>query len=191
MVNLGNPELAFRTAMLPNDGVGLARMEFIISEHIGVHPMALANPEKVNSAKDRAAIKRLVQRYARPTDFFVEKLSEGIGTIAAAFYPKPVIVRASDFKTNEYATLLGGAAFEPKEENPMLGVRCTSPCSRRHGTDKPPHHDSVLSQDRGGAPSDRCDGGVWTQARREGAGDLCDVRNPKQCDSDRCLCRAL
>jgi pyruvate,water dikinase len=123
MVNLGNPELAFRTAMLPNDGVGLARMEFIISEHIGVHPMALANPEKVNSAKDRAAIKRLVQRYARPTDFFVEKLSEGIGTIAAAFYPKPVIVRASDFKTNEYATLLGGAAFEPKEENPMLGFR--------------------------------------------------------------------
>ena len=123
MVNLGNPELAFRTAMLPNDGVGLARMEFIISEHIGVHPMALVNPKKVTSAKEKAAIKRLVQNYARPSDFFVEKLSEGIGTIAGAFYPKPVIVRLSDFKTNEYATLLGGAAFEPKEENPMIGFR--------------------------------------------------------------------
>ena len=123
MVNLGNPELAFRTAMLPNDGVGLARMEFIISEHIGVHPMALVNPKKLISAKEKAAIKRLVQNYARPSDFFVEKLSEGIGTIAGAFYPKPVIVRLSDFKTNEYATLLGGAAFEPKEENPMIGFR--------------------------------------------------------------------
>jgi pyruvate, water dikinase len=123
MVNLGNPDLAFRTAMLPNDGVGLARMEFIISEHIGVHPMALVNLKKVKSAKEKAAIRRLVQHYARPSDFFIEKLSEGVGTIAAAFYPKPVIVRLSDFKTNEYATLLGGAAFEPKEENPMLGFR--------------------------------------------------------------------
>ena len=123
MVNLGNPDLAFRTAMLPNKGVGLARMEFIISEHIGVHPMALVNPKRVTSVKERAAIKRLVHRYARPSDFFVEKLSEGIGIIAAAFYPKPVIVRLSDFKTNEYATLLGGAGFEPKEENPMLGFR--------------------------------------------------------------------
>jgi pyruvate,water dikinase len=123
MVNLGNPELAFRTAMFPNEGVGLARMEFIISEHIGVHPMALANPKKLASAKEKAAIRRLVQHYARPSDFFVQKLSEGIGTIAAAFYPKPVIVRLSDFKTNEYATLLGGEAFEPREENPMLGFR--------------------------------------------------------------------
>jgi pyruvate,water dikinase len=123
MLNLGNPELALRTAMLPNDGVGLARMEFIVSEHIGIHPMALANPEKVTSAPARKAIERLVRNYARPADFFVEKLSEGVGLIAAAFYPKPVIVRLSDFKTNEYATLLGGDAFEPKEENPMLGFR--------------------------------------------------------------------
>ena len=123
MLNLGNPELALRTAMLPNDGVGLARMEFIVSEHIGIHPMALANPEKVTSAPARKAIERLVHNYARPADFFVEKLSEGVGLIAAAFYPKPVIVRLSDFKTNEYATLLGGDAFEPKEENPMLGFR--------------------------------------------------------------------
>ena len=126
MVNLGNPELAYHTAMLPNDGVGLARMEFIISEHIGVHPMALVSPDKVASKTARAAIARLVRNYARPTDFFVEKLSEGVGTIAAAFYPKPVIVRLSDFKTNEYASLIGGAGFEPKEDNPMLGFRGAS-----------------------------------------------------------------
>ncbi len=123
MVNLGNPELAYHTAMLPNDGVGLARMEFIISEHIGVHPMALVVPDKISSKKARAEIARRVHNYARPTDFFVEKLSEGVGTIAAAFYPKPVIVRLSDFKTNEYASLIGGAGFEPKEDNPMLGFR--------------------------------------------------------------------
>ncbi len=123
MVNLGNPERAYHTAMLPNDGVGLARMEFVISEHIGIHPMALATPEKVASKTARAEIARRVRNYARPTDFFVEKLSEGIGTIAAAFYPKPVIVRLSDFKTNEYASLVGGAGFEPREDNPMLGFR--------------------------------------------------------------------
>ncbi len=126
MVNLGNPDLAFRTAMLPNDGVGLARMEFIIGEHIGVHPMALAQPEKVASAADREAIAKLARCYPRPADFFIEKLSEGVGTIAAAFYPKPVIIRLSDFKTNEYAKLIGGAGFEPKEDNPMLGFRGAS-----------------------------------------------------------------
>ena len=109
--------------MLPNDGVGLARMEFIVSEHIGVHPMALVNPEKVTSTRAQNAIRRLVRNYARPADYFVEKLSEGVGVIAAAFYPKPVIVRLSDFKTNEYARLIGGGGFEPKEENPMLGFR--------------------------------------------------------------------
>jgi pyruvate,water dikinase len=123
MVNLGNPDLAFRTAMRPNDGVGLARMEFIISDHIGIHPMALACPEKVTSAADREAIARRTRHHSTPTAFFVERLSEGVGTIAAAFHPKPVIVRLSDFKTNEYAKLLGGADFEPKEENPMLGFR--------------------------------------------------------------------
>jgi pyruvate,water dikinase len=123
MLNLGNPELAFRTAMLPSDGVGLARMEFIISEHIGVHPMALVNPEKVTPARARTIIRRLVRNHPRPADYFVEKLAEGVGMIAAAFYPKPVIVRLSDFKTNEYARLIGGASFEPREENPMLGFR--------------------------------------------------------------------
>jgi pyruvate,water dikinase len=123
MLNLGNPELAFRTAMLPNDGVGLARMEFIISEHIGFHPMALVSPEKVTSKQAQKAIQRLVRNYPRPSDYFVEKLSEGVGVIAAAFYPKLVIIRLSDFKTNEYAKLIGGEGFEPKEENPMLGFR--------------------------------------------------------------------
>jgi pyruvate,water dikinase len=123
MLNLGNPALAMRTAMLPNDGVGLARMEFIIGEHIGIHPMALVNPEKVRSARTRRVIQDLVQEYAQPADYFVRKLSEGVGMIAAAFHPKPVIVRLSDFKTNEYAQLLGGEDFEPKEENPMLGFR--------------------------------------------------------------------
>ncbi|MBK7473602.1 MAG: phosphoenolpyruvate synthase [Betaproteobacteria bacterium] len=126
MINLGNPELAFKTSFLPNDGVGLARMEFIINEAIKVHPMALVHPEKVDDPKERAAIAKLVQGYATPADFFVERLAEGVGTIAAAFYPKPVIVRMSDFKTNEYATLIGGRGFEPKEENPMLGFRGAS-----------------------------------------------------------------
>jgi pyruvate,water dikinase len=123
MVNLGNPDLAFRTAMLPSAGVGLARMEFIISEQIGIHPMALVHPESVLSTDDRLRIADLTRHAASGTEYFIRKLSEGIGTIAAAFYPRPVIVRLSDFKTNEYAQLLGGAAFEPKEANPMLGFR--------------------------------------------------------------------
>jgi pyruvate,water dikinase len=123
MVNLGNPEGAFKTAMQPNDGVGLARMEFVISQHIGIHPMALACPDKVKSGRDRQKIRRATAQYQQPADFFVERLSEGVGTITAAFYPRPVIVRLSDFKTNEYADLLGGADFEPREENPMIGFR--------------------------------------------------------------------
>jgi pyruvate,water dikinase len=126
MVNLGNPDVAFRTSLLPNDGVGLARMEFIIAEHIRIHPMALIHPEKVADPAARIEIARLTAAYPRPSDYFVERLAEGVATIAAAFYPKPVIVRTSDFKTNEYASLLGGAAFEPREENPMIGFRGAS-----------------------------------------------------------------
>ncbi len=126
MINLGNPELAFKTSFVPNDGVGLARMEFIISEAIKVHPMALVHPEKVEDAAERATIDRLSRGYAKPADFFVQRLAEGVGTIAAAFYPKPVIVRMSDFKSNEYASLIGGRWFEPSEENPMLGFRGAS-----------------------------------------------------------------
>jgi pyruvate,water dikinase len=123
MVNIGNPDTAFQARRLPNDGVGLARMEFIIAEHIRIHPMALVHPEKVQDAAARAAIERLTRYSPSPPDYFVRELSEGVATIAAAFWPKPVIVRMSDFKTNEYASLMGGAAFEPLEANPMLGFR--------------------------------------------------------------------
>jgi len=126
MVNLGNPDSAFQTALLPGDGVGLARMEFIVAEHIKVHPMALVHPEKVDDPAVRAEIARLTRSFERPADYFVRELSEGVGMIAAAFHPRPVIVRMSDFKTNEYASLLGGSGFEPKEENPMIGFRGAS-----------------------------------------------------------------
>lgn len=122
MVNLGNPDLAFRTAMMPNAGVGLARMEFIINQHIGIHPMALIHPDRI-TAEDRAKIAARAAGFTSPREYFVRSLAEGIGTIAAAFFPKPVIVRLSDFKTNEYAALLGGKPFEPVEANPMLGFR--------------------------------------------------------------------
>jgi len=108
--------------MMPNAGVGLARMEFIINEYIGIHPMALVHPERV-SAEDQARIAARTVADPSPAEFFVRTLAEGIGTIGAAFYPRPVIVRLSDFKTNEYAALVGGAAFEPREANPMLGFR--------------------------------------------------------------------
>ncbi|MFV8782637.1 phosphoenolpyruvate synthase [Microbulbifer sp. SA54] len=123
MINLGSPEQAFRLSALPCEGVGLARMEFIVNEHIKAHPMALACPDKVGDEKERQALDALTAHYASGSEFFIEKLSEGIGTIAAAFYPRPVIVRTSDFKTNEYARLIGGRNFEPHEENPMLGFR--------------------------------------------------------------------
>jgi len=126
MVNIGSPDIAFKTSFIPNDGVGLARMEFIINEYIKAHPMALLHPEKVTDPDARSQIKALAKHYASGGDFFVEKLSEGVGTIAAAFYPKPVIVRMSDFKTNEYASLIGGRDFEPEEDNPMLGFRGAS-----------------------------------------------------------------
>jgi pyruvate,water dikinase len=123
MINLGNPDLAFKTSFLPSDGVGLARMEFIIGEYIKAHPLALAYPEHVTDPQARETLARLIRGYPDGESFFVECLSEGIGTIAAAFWPKPVVVRMSDFKTNEYASLVGGADFEPQEANPMLGFR--------------------------------------------------------------------
>ncbi len=126
MINLGDPDLAFKTSFLPNDGVGLARMEFIISESIKAHPLALIHPERVTDPEARAEIARLCRGYPDGEGYFVERLSEGIGTIAAAFWPRPVVVRMSDFKTNEYANLIGGADFEPAEANPMLGFRGAS-----------------------------------------------------------------
>jgi pyruvate,water dikinase len=126
MLILGNPETAFHNSFLPNDGVGLARMEFVIAEHIKAHPMALLHPERVADEKERQALIDLTRRAASPAEFFIQQLTEGIGTIAAAFYPKPVIVRMSDFKTNEYSGLLGGRWFESHEANPMLGFRGAS-----------------------------------------------------------------
>lgn len=126
MINLGNPEIAFGTSLIPNDGVGLARMEFIISEHIKVHPMALLHPERISDADIRSKIIKMIQGYPDGASYFVERLSEGVGMIAGAFYPKPVVVRMSDFKTNEYAALMGGKDFEPVESNPMLGFRGAS-----------------------------------------------------------------
>ncbi|MDW8340722.1 MAG: phosphoenolpyruvate synthase [Geminicoccaceae bacterium] len=123
MINLGNPDLAFGLASLPADGVGLARLEFVISEDIRVHPMALLYPERVSDPAERRAIAELLEGWSSPRDYFVTKLSEAVGTICAAFWPRPVVVRLSDFKSNEYARLLGGRDFEPREENPMLGWR--------------------------------------------------------------------
>ena len=123
MVNLGNPGLAFRTARLPCDGVGLARMEFIISEHIGAHPMALLHPERVGDPAEQQKVQTLRAGHADGGRYFVHRLSEGVGTIAAAFWPRPVTVRLSDFKSSEYAALIGGRDFEPHEDNPMLGLR--------------------------------------------------------------------
>ena len=123
MMNVGNPEMAFSLSSLPCDGIGLARMEFIIESYIKAHPMALLYPERVEAEDERQALADLVKGYASPQEFFIRQLSEGVATIAAAFYPKPVVVRLSDFKTNEYASLLGGKPFEPVEPNPMLGLR--------------------------------------------------------------------
>ncbi|MCG3169316.1 MAG: Phosphoenolpyruvate synthase [Pseudomonadales bacterium] len=125
MMNVGNPDRAFDFCQLPNDGVGLARLEFIINRMIGVHPKALLEFDRLDGEL-RDAVARRVYGYPSPTDYFVAKLAEGVATIAAAFYPKPVIVRLSDFKSNEYAHLVGGQRYEPVEENPMLGFRGAS-----------------------------------------------------------------
>lgn len=126
MLNLANPAAAFRWWRLPADGVGLARMEFVISNHIKVHPMALVQFDDLKDADARKAIADLVAGYPDRTDYFVDRLALGLARLAAAYYPKPAIIRTSDFKTNEYAHLLGGRQFEPQEENPMLGFRGAS-----------------------------------------------------------------
>ncbi|BBG65939.1 phosphoenolpyruvate synthase [Hydrogenimonas sp.] len=122
MMNLGNPDIAFSLAGLPVDGIGLARMEFIINEYIKAHPMALKHMERVDE-ETREALEKLSGAFETPEEFFVKTLSEGVATIAASVYPKPCVVRMSDFKSNEYATLLGGKFFEPEEDNPMIGFR--------------------------------------------------------------------
>jgi pyruvate,water dikinase len=126
LMNVGNPEEAFGLSSMPCDGVGLARFEFIIANHIKAHPLALIHFDKLEDEAVKKEIAELTKLYTHKPDFFVDKLAHGIGTIAAAFYPNPVVVRMSDFKSNEYANLLGGKQFEPKEENPMIGWRGAS-----------------------------------------------------------------
>lgn len=123
---ISDPDQAFRLSFYPNDGVGLLRMEFIITHTVRIHPMALVHFDRLKDEKEKSAIAALTSQYENKQQFFIDKLSQGIATIAAAFYPKDVIVRMSDFKTNEYAQLLGGKDFEPTEENPMLGFRGAS-----------------------------------------------------------------
>jgi pyruvate,water dikinase len=126
MVNLANPDSAFQTAQLPSAGVGLMRVEFLVTNWIGIHPMALVHPDRVAIADDRSEILHRTQNSLSPEAFFVDRMASGIAVIAAGFYPRPVIVRFSDFKTNEYADLIGGSAFEPDEANPMIGFRGAS-----------------------------------------------------------------
>ncbi len=126
MLNLANPAAAFRWWRLPTDGVGLARMEFVVNNHIKIHPMALVHFDRLTDTKAKEEIAALTRVYDDKTEYFVDRLARGLARIAAAHHPNPVIVRMSDFKTNEYANLLGGAQFEPKEENPMLGFRGAS-----------------------------------------------------------------
>lgn len=126
MMNVGNPEEAFRLSLIPNDGVGLAREEFIISTFIRIHPLALLNYDRLSDPAVKTEIDRLTAGYSDKPQFFVDKLAQGVAMIAAAFHPRDVIVRMSDFKTNEYANLVGGKAYEPVEENPMLGFRGAS-----------------------------------------------------------------
>lgn len=126
MMNLANPEIAFETSMIPNDGVGLARLEFIVNEYIKIHPLALLNYSKIKDPRVKKQIDALTVGYKDKTEFFIDKLAQGVGTIAAAFWPKDVIVRLSDFKTNEYANLIGGKEYEPVESNPMIGWRGAS-----------------------------------------------------------------
>jgi len=126
MLNLANPAAAFRWWRLPADGVGLARMEFVISNYIKAHPMALLGFDDLKDQSAKRAIAELTHGFSDKAEYFVDRLSRGLARIAAVMWPKPVIVRTSDFKTNEYAHLLGGGAFEPEEENPMLGFRGAS-----------------------------------------------------------------
>jgi pyruvate, water dikinase len=126
MLNLANPDRAFHLAQLPSAGVGLVRIEFVISSWIGIHPMALVHPERVADPAAAAEIRRRIAGAPSGPAFFIERLASGVAQIAAAFHPRPIIVRFSDFKTNEYAGLLGGAGFEPSESNPMIGFRGAS-----------------------------------------------------------------
>jgi pyruvate,water dikinase len=126
MVNIADPDSAFKISFLPTSGIGLVRLEFIINNALAIHPMALIHPEKITDAHIHEKIKTITAAYESPTEFFVEQLACAVGMMAAAFYPRPIIVRFSDFKSNEYYNLIGGSYFEPIEENPMIGFRGAS-----------------------------------------------------------------
>ena len=171
MLNLANPSAAFRWWRLPFDGVGLARMEFVVNNALKVHPMALVHFDQLKDEAAKAEIAELTKGYADKTDYFVDGLARGLSQIAAVAYPRPVIVRMSDFKTNEYAELLGGREFEPHEENPMIGFRGASryyspryeagfaleckaihQAAERDGLRQCRRDDPVLPQPQGGRP---------------------------------------
>ena len=200
MLNLANPAAAFRWWRLPADGVGLARMEFVISNHIKVHPMALVRSDtlKDETAKN-GQIAELTAGYADKTEYFVDRLARGLARIAAASHPQPVIVRMSDFKTNEYANLIGGAEFEPKEENPMIGFRgasryyspryregfaleCRAIRRLREGDGLPQRHrdDPVLPLDRRGGQVLAVMAENGLKRGEDGLAGLCDVRDSRR-----------
>ena len=126
MINVGTPDQAFAFSQLPNAGVGLARLEFIINRQIGIHPQALLEFDTLAGAADSREITETIAAYPCPRDYFVQRVAEGVSMLGAAFAPEPVIVRMSDFKSNEYANLIGGELYEPHEENPMIGYRGAS-----------------------------------------------------------------
>ncbi len=126
MVNIADPDSAFKTSFLPSAGIGLVRLEFIITNALKIHPMALLHPEMITDLSIREKIEQTTAAYNSPTEFFIEQLACAVGMMAAAFYPRPIIVRFSDFKSNEYYNLIGGSYFEPIEENPMIGFRGAS-----------------------------------------------------------------
>ncbi len=184
MMNVGNPDRAFDFAGIPHRGVGLARLEFIINRMIGVHPRALLEFDQLDGEL-QDQIRAQMAGYSDPVSFYVDKLAEGIAQIAAAFAPEPVIVRLSDFKSNEYANLIGGARYEPDEENPMIGFRGASryvdetfrPCfelecralqerARDHGAHQRADHGAVRAHPEGGAPGHRAAGAERPAARR-------------------------
>ena len=210
MLNFANPAAAFRWWRIPADGVGLARMEFVVSNQIKVHPMALVRYDTLKDEDAKRAIAELTQGYEDKTEYFVDRLARGLARIAAAHYPKPVIVRMSDFKTNEYANLVGGAAFEPKEENPMLGFRGASRYySPRYrdgftlecrairrlreemGFQERDHHDPVLPLDQRSRPRARGLGRKWPATRRERPRGLRHVRDPVERHPSESICGTL
>ena len=210
MLNLANPAAAFRWWRLPADGVGLARMEFVVTNHIKVHPMALVHFDTLKDDAAKAQIAELTAGYADKQDYFVDRLARGLGRIAAAFYPKPVIVRMSDFKTNEYADLIGGAEFEPKEENPMLGFRGASryyspryregfalECRAIHRLRETMGFTNVIVMIPFCRSTKEADRVLAVMAEnglkrgRERAAGLCDVRDPVECHPREGIRRAL